>query len=236
MTVYLLAILIAAASICTAAESICLKTGFCVQAASHTQDGPTLQVRVGSGNITFPAADVAHIDFYPDAAVTPVAFPAPTSPTTSMSSSLDSQRLLSEAAKQEGLDADFVRSVAKIESNFRQSALSGKGAIGLMQLTGPTALDLGVNPLLASENVTGGAKYLRALLLKYHNNSALALAAYNAGPGAVARFGGVPPYEETRKYIVRVTREYDRRRLASSKPGERDAEEWLSKPLSSSSR
>ena len=230
MTSYLLAFLIVAVGTCTASELICLKTGFCVHAASHTQDGATLQVRLGAGNITFPAADVAHIDLYPDATGTPVALPAPISPTG------DSQQLLSEAAKEEGLDADFVRSVAKIESNFRQSALSGKGAMGLMQLTGPTARDLGVNPLLARENVAGGTKYLRGLLLKYHNNSALALAAYNAGPGAVARFGGVPPYEETRSYIVRVTREYDRRRIASAKPGKRNAEEWLSKPPSSSSR
>jgi soluble lytic murein transglycosylase-like protein len=79
-----------------------------------------------------------------------------------------------------------------------------------MQLMPGTARDLGVDATQAGDNALGGAKYLRALLLRYHCNSALALAAYNAGPGAVQRFGGVPPYAETRNYVRRVTREYDR--------------------------
>ncbi len=79
-----------------------------------------------------------------------------------------------------------------------------------MQLMPETAADLGINAQLDTENANGGAKYLRALLLKYRGDSALALAAYNAGPGAVARFGGIPPYEETRRYVVKVLREYAR--------------------------
>jgi soluble lytic murein transglycosylase-like protein len=73
-----------------------------------------------------------------------------------------------------------------------------------------TAASLGIDPNRAVENAQGGAMYLRSLLLRYHGNSALALAAYNAGPGAVERFGSVPPYEETRRYIVKVLREYTR--------------------------
>jgi len=111
----------------------------------------------------------------------------------------------------QGLDEDFVGSVAKVESGLRQTAISKKGAIGLMQLMPSTAAELRVNPTRAPENAKGGAMYLRDLLIRYQGNSALALAAYNAGPGAVAKFGGVPPFEETRRYIVLVLREYGRR-------------------------
>jgi soluble lytic murein transglycosylase-like protein len=119
--------------------------------------------------------------------------------------------ILNHAAYAEGLDEDFVHSVAKVESGLRQTAVSKKGAIGLMQLMPSTAAELGVDPTRAPDNAQGGAMYLRDLLIRYRGNSALALAAYNAGPGAVARFGGVPPYEETRRYVVLVLREYGRR-------------------------
>jgi soluble lytic murein transglycosylase-like protein len=85
-----------------------------------------------------------------------------------------------------------------------------------MQLIPSTAAELGVNANQADENARGGAKYLRTLLLRYHGDSVLALAAYNAGPGAVDKFGGVPPYEETRRYVLKVLREYERQhRLAN---------------------
>jgi soluble lytic murein transglycosylase-like protein len=111
----------------------------------------------------------------------------------------------------------LIRSVARIESGFQQNAVSTKGAIGLMQLMPGTAVSLGVNPNLAMENAQGGAMYLRALLLRYHGDSALALAAYNAGPGAVKQFGTVPPYEETRRYVVKVLKEYERLHKLESK-------------------
>jgi soluble lytic murein transglycosylase-like protein len=118
--------------------------------------------------------------------------------------------LLLNAAVAQGVDAAFVRSVAKVESGLRQDAVSHKGALGLMQLMPQTALQLEVNPVQADDNALGGAKYLRQLLLQYHGDSVLALAAYNAGPRAVAKFGGVPPYAETQRYIVRVLNEYQR--------------------------
>ena len=116
--------------------------------------------------------------------------------------------MLIQAALKQGLEPEFVRSVARIESNLRQDAVSNKGAIGLMQLMPGTATVLGVDAHDAADNILGGAKFLRELLLKYNGDPALALAAYNAGPGAVQKYNGVPPYLETHQYIIRVLREY----------------------------
>ncbi|MGC2660053.1 MAG: lytic transglycosylase domain-containing protein, partial [Bryobacteraceae bacterium] len=105
---------------------------------------------------------------------------------------------------------ELVLSVAKVESGLRQDAISPKGAEGLMQLMPLTAEALGVDARQPDQNARGGATYLRLLLERYKNNAVLALAAYNAGPGAVQRYGGVPPYLETERYIDRVLREYFR--------------------------
>jgi soluble lytic murein transglycosylase-like protein len=148
----------------------------------------------------FPDTQIAEIVVLPDAANdNPLAKPSP-------ASSFD--EMLVRAAMQQGLEPEFVRSVARIESNLRQDAISNKGAIGLMQLMPGTAAILGVNAKNAEENVLGGAKFLRELLLRYNGDATLALAAYNAGPGAVQKYNGVPPYLETRKYVIRVLQEY----------------------------
>jgi soluble lytic murein transglycosylase-like protein len=111
-----------------------------------------------------------------------------------------------------------VRSVALIESNLRQDAVSNKGAIGLMQLMPGTAAVLGVDAHNAQDNILGGAKFLRELLLRYNGDPTLALAAYNAGPAAVQKYNGVPPYLETHKYVIRVLREYKKLQDANNKP------------------
>ena len=101
--------------------------------------------------------------------------------------------------------ADLVRAVIQAESAFNPLARSHKGAMGLMQLMPATAAELGVtDPYDPEQNIRGGVTYLRSLLLKYSNNEELALAAYNAGPGAVQKYGAVPPYRETREYIARI--------------------------------
>jgi soluble lytic murein transglycosylase-like protein len=100
----------------------------------------------------------------------------------------------------------------KTESGFQPKAVSPKGAIGLMQLMPATARQLGVDPNDPRENADGGAQYLRYLLAKYENDPnqvLLALAAYNAGPAAVERYHGVPPFRETREYIIRVLKNWD---------------------------
>lgn len=103
------------------------------------------------------------------------------------------------------LEAALVQAVIKAESNFNSKAISTKGALGMMQLLPETARDMGVrNPFDIEDNIRGGSRYLRLMLDQFNNKLDLALAAYNAGPGAVRRHGGIPPYEETRNYVERV--------------------------------
>jgi soluble lytic murein transglycosylase-like protein len=110
------------------------------------------------------------------------------------------------------LPPEFVASVAAAESGYRTDAISGKGAVGLMQLMPATADLLGTDPNDPAENADAGARYLRELLLKYGYSAPLALAAYNAGPGAVDRYGDIPPYPETRAYVQRVLRQFQQNR------------------------
>ena len=109
------------------------------------------------------------------------------------------------ACRRYGLDYRLVKALIRAESAFDADAISPKGAMGLMQLMPGTSRDLGVmNPFNPSENIEGGVRYLRVLMDRFNNNIALALAAYNAGPEAVQKHGGIPPYEETRTYVQRV--------------------------------
>ncbi len=188
---------------CRANQIVYFTNGFSLEVDSHTQENQKLVFHTGAGTLEFPASQVARIELLPDTPVIPSRTPSPVS--------FEPDKILNQAAYLQGLDQDFVRSVAKVESGLRQSAISKKGALGLMQLMPSTAAELRVDPTLAPDNAQGGAMYLRGLLIRYHGNSALALAAYNAGPGAVQRFGGVPPYEETRRYVAQVLREYQRR-------------------------
>jgi soluble lytic murein transglycosylase-like protein len=108
-------------------------------------------------------------------------------------------------AAEQALPPELVHSVIKVESNYNALAVSPKGAMGVMQLIPEIARRFGVsNAFNPEENIQGGAKYLKHLLELYHGDYALALAAYNAGEGAVARHGGVPPYPETRNYVEKV--------------------------------
>ncbi len=114
--------------------------------------------------------------------------------------------LIDEHASRQGVRKDLVKAVIQVESGFNPRAVSNKGAVGLMQLMPGTARQLGVaNPFDPSENVRGGVAYLRQLLDRYNGDERLALAAYNAGPGAVDSHGQtVPPYRETRDYVSKV--------------------------------
>ncbi|MBE3587858.1 MAG: lytic transglycosylase domain-containing protein [Thermoanaerobacteraceae bacterium] len=115
------------------------------------------------------------------------------------------EEMFNQVAARFGLEPALLKAVARVESGFNPYALSPAGAQGLMQLMPATAAAMGVrDPWDVRQNLEGGARYLRSLLDRYHGNVTLALAAYNAGPGAVERYGGVPPYRETRQYIQRV--------------------------------
>ena len=116
----------------------------------------------------------------------------------------DVSKAIRIAADRYGLSYDLLEAVAWKESRFRQSAVSPKGAIGVMQLMSTTATGLRVDPHDLFQNVSGGAGYLRQMLDRYDGNVQLALAAYNAGPGAVGRYGGIPPFRETRDYVAAI--------------------------------
>jgi soluble lytic murein transglycosylase-like protein len=118
----------------------------------------------------------------------------------------DFDALIDENAAAHGVNPHLVRAVIQQESAFNPHARSHKGAMGLMQLMPATAAELGVaNPYDPSENIRGGVAYLKGLLVKFAQNVELALAAYNAGPTAVVKYGKVPPYRETRNYVSRIT-------------------------------
>lgn len=128
---------------------------------------------------------------------------------SSSSSTSDFEEMIRIAAEKYNLPEKLISSVIKVESNFNPNATSYAGASGLMQLMPSTATSLGVenvfNPL---DNIMGGSKYLKQMLEKYDGNVELALAAYNAGPGNVDKYGGIPPFKETQNYVSKVTQHY----------------------------
>ncbi len=163
----------------------------------------------GSSYIDLPAAEIESIATLPDpVAATHAAAARP-------AAAADVHMLLSHAGAQHDIDVELLASVVHAESRGRARAVSRTGAQGLMQLMPGTAQQLGVTDSFQPEqNINGGTAYLDALLTRYHDNLALALAAYNAGPAAVDKYHGIPPYRETRAYVARVMTEFKRRKLA----------------------
>ena len=120
-------------------------------------------------------------------------------------SETDLDSIFDAAAKKYNLPVDLLKAVAKVESNFRADATSGCGAMGIMQLMPGTAKSLGVTDAYDPvQNIMGGAKYLRQMLDQFDGNTEFALAAYNAGPGNVTKYNGIPPFEETQNYVEKV--------------------------------
>lgn len=124
-------------------------------------------------------------------------------------SSPNLRQTIQSAALSNGLDPDLIHAVIFIESGFNPHAVSPKGACGLMQLMPSTARELGVQDRLnPHQNVTGGSRYLKAMLERFNGDLPLALAAYNAGPGAIEKHRGIPPYKETQAYVRNVLKAY----------------------------
>ncbi|HEY1209048.1 MAG TPA: lytic transglycosylase domain-containing protein [Terracidiphilus sp.] len=230
----IIAVLTAFSPFAKAAERITLRNGFEMRCDHHAEiEGRTrLYLSAGEDNyIEFRAEEIAEIEKLPD---TP---PAPKSDTISNPSAAsqrsrhdarlspaDLREMLTRAGNEHNLDVDLLASLVKTESGGDTRAVSRAGARGLTQLMPATAKEMGVaDSFKPDENVRGGATYLDALLTRYHDNLALALAAYNAGPEAVDKYHGIPPYRETRAYVARVIHEFNRRVLAREAEAKRAA-------------
>ena len=222
-----------------AAEQITLRNGFQIICHHHGVANRKVRLYTGKTNESFievEPADIVLLEHVPDPAPpdppaapvsapavaaapsltpAPVALQIPKIEAKAVPAVLNQQDLnemLAKAGKQHNVDRDLLASVVKAESNGNVRAVSRAGAQGLMQLMPGTAADLGVSDTFKpDQNVQGGSTYLDELLTRYHDNLAMALAAYNAGPAAVDKYHGIPPYRETRLYVARVIHEFNRR-------------------------
>jgi hypothetical protein len=184
------------------ADYAVLRTGERLHITGYTHDGSNLILTMTGGSLTVPEADVLSID--PEDM-----FPSNAPPLPSATPSLDT--LIHNAAEKHGIDANLIRSVITVESNFNVHAVSRKQARGLMQLIPSTAAKYQVSDIFdPAQNIDAGTHYLKDLLGQYNGNLSLALAAYNAGPDMVAKYRGVPPFTETRSYVRYVTVLYER--------------------------
>ena len=208
----------AIAAMAHAGERATLSNGFAMPCDHHAVVDGKLRLYLGTGEssyIEMKPEEVARFETVPDppAQETPTAVVDPKE--NAKLSPVDLHEMLDKAGHEHNLDVDLLASVVKAESGGNTRAVSRTGAKGLMQLMPATANDLGVqDSFKASENLRGGSEYLDQLLTRYHDNMALALAAYNAGPAAVDKYHGVPPYHETQAYVARVIHEFNRRVLA----------------------
>ena len=234
------AILAMVALPCLAGDVAVLKNGFEIRHERRAVIGEVTRLYVKADKSSFvdvPTAEIDHFEARPDlpavaavpavtAAPAPARVPAPNVVQSAKAAKLsfparpvaDLNQVVNEASDRYRLDPDLVNSVIKAESDFHVRAVSPKGAQGLMQLMPGTASQLGVpNAFDPQANVDGGTKYLRELLERYNFDLVKALAAYNAGPEKVERFGGVPPYYETRTYVARIVKDFNKKKVAEQK-------------------
>jgi len=207
---------LAVAAPAAAAEYAVLETGFRIRAERHEQAGQRVRLFLDNGGvIEFPAAQIIAFETEDYVAPAPPASPTP------VEKPFDLNEAVKAIAEAHHLPEALVHSVIATESAYDPAAISVKGAIGLMQLMPDTARELAVNPHDPGENVQGGVSYLKQLLERYagsKNQLVLALAAYNAGPGAVERYRGLPPYAETHAFVRRVIERF--LLLADTRPAE----------------
>ena len=213
---------------CFAGDVAVLKNGFSIRHERREVVGDVTRLYVnadGSSFVDVRTADIEHFEAAPELPIVESTSgiglnargPSPAAFANKIpAANLD--EVVNEASGRYRLDPDLVTSVIKAESGFNVHAVSPKGAQGLMQLMPGTASGLGVsNAFDPRANVEGGTKYLRELLERYNFDLVKALAAYNAGPQRVEQFGGVPPYYETRAYVARIVRDFNKKKIAQQK-------------------
>ena len=227
-------ILAVAALPCFAGEVAVLRNGFTIQHERREVVGDVTRLYMSGDGASFVDIPTADIDHYEEAPNPPVSESAPDPAALKPGSFLknaknsrqvfpvqpytDLNEVVNEASGRYRLDPDLVNSVIKAESGFNVRAVSPKGAQGLMQLMPGTASQLGVpNAFDPQANVDGGTRYLRELLERYNFDLVKALAAYNAGPQRVEQFGGVPPFHETRAYVARIVKDFNKKKTAQQR-------------------
>ncbi len=198
----------------SAADLAHLRNGFTIRHEHRAAVGENTRLFLSADDTSYldvPTAEIESFETEPDPPASAHATPPGTGPA-------DLNQIVNAASAAYHLDPDLVNSVIRAESGFNARAVSRKGAQGLMQLMPDTASRLGVvdafDPLA---NVGGGSRYLRELIERYHFDLVKALAAYNAGPQKVELFRGVPPYRETRAYVARIVRDYNKKKIAEEK-------------------
>src|SRR5271170_3097200 len=240
------ALLAATALPCSAADAAVLRNGFSIRHERRQVIGTITRLYLDGDNSSFvdvPTAEIDHFEALPaessphELARTKNDPAQSKSPSENYQSSADLSEVVKAASGTYHLDPDLVTSVIRAESGFNVRAVSPKGAQGLMQLMPQTASQLGVqNAFDPQANVEAGSRYLRELLERYDFDLIKALAAYNAGPQRVEQYGGVPPYYETKAYVARIVRDFNRKKLAQkSAPAVVTARASVKKPNSSAS-
>ena len=208
----LVATLLLLASVASA-DTLFLRVGTTLKIDGLWCDQKICKASIPGGEVELKASEVVRVE--PDEEVDIEIAPADSASADSAPAGSAAPRtieqLIAEAARRYALPRSLVRAVARAESALRPNAVSPKGAQGVMQLMPGTARELGVeNAFDAAQNIDAGVRLLRRLLEKYEGRVAEALAAYNAGPGAVAKHRGVPPYRETRQYVRKIVKEFER--------------------------
>jgi soluble lytic murein transglycosylase-like protein len=193
------------AGVAFAGEYAVLASGSMLRIDRHETSGGKVRLYNADGYIEMDRAAV--LAFQAEEYLPPAPAPAPAIPTPAAQPVPSPSQLADAAADKYGLPRQLVRSLIANESDFEPRAVSPKGAIGLMQLMPATAEALGADPHDPAQNVDAGTRYLRDLLEKYDGGLWHALAAYNAGPGAVDKYQGVPPYRETIDYVGKIDRD-----------------------------
>jgi len=204
-----LGLLLLTAGAASAGEYALLSSGARMHVDRHELDGARVRLYNSTGYIEMPASNVTGFEVDEPPALAPALVPEALPPPPVVAPPARSPVELADAAADKyGLPRLLVRSVMAAESGFQLDAVSPKGAIGLMQLMPATAQDLGVDPHDPAQNVDAGVRYLRDLLNRYDGGLWRALAAYNAGPGAVDKYHWVPPYQETINYVSRIDKAF----------------------------